>query len=83
MKYNIEPIEISFNGIVETTAVKLEIEITYKVGDVSVLFKYIYYNSSGLVVKEREQPIPSDLLGQYSDAGALQLAASNEGITFI
>lgn len=83
MKYNIQPVTDTFNGIVQDTAVKVEIEITYNVGDTVVNFRFNFYNTTGGLVRMREQPIPSSLLGTYSDAGAKKLAEETQGITII
>jgi hypothetical protein len=81
--YKIEPVEKVFNGIVEDTAVELEIKITYTVGDPVALFQFIFYNETGGIVRTREQNIPAETLGQYSDAGAIALAEATQNIKVI
>lgn len=83
MKYKIEPVSDIFNGIIQDTAVEMDIEITYKVGDTVVNFRFNFYNTTGGLVRMREQPISAEVLGQYSDAGAKQLAEETQGITII
>lgn len=78
--YNIEPVNMVFNGNVIATAVKLRIHIEYTVGG-SGIFKYTLHDSVGNIVHTVEQPIPTDSFGSYSDANAVAFACNELNLT--
>lgn len=83
MKYKIEPVTDEFNGIIQDTAVEMEIEISHKVGDPIARFDFVFYNNTGGEVRRRWQNIDSDALGQYSKEAAKSIAEQTQNITII
>lgn len=78
--YNIEPVSMTFNGNTIATAVKLQIKISYTVGNGGT-FTYELADAQGNIVHTVEQPIPTNVFTSYSDAGAVAFACAELGLT--
>jgi len=78
--YDIEPVALIFNGNTIATAVKLQIKISYTVGNGGT-FTYELADSQGNVIHTVEQPIPTDVFSSYSDSAAVAFACNELGVT--
>ena len=78
--YNIEPVNMEFNGQTIATAVKLQIKIAYTVGNGGT-FTYELADTYGNIVHTIDQPIPTDVFSSYSDAAAVAFACNELNLT--